>query len=141
MTEADASEDQTEQKDDEIRDATNGDYLVTRDERGNIEPVEVFVDSKRHLVRPLTYREASEIYGDGEGTEELGDEEAIELLKDKFVMPDLSNLQGPDDLKPSSVINMLNVIHKASQINADIQREDGLSKVDFSGEKKTDSEN
>jgi hypothetical protein len=132
----------TEQTDDaEVREATPGDYLVTREEDGSIKPVEVFHESKRHFVRPLTYAEASDIYGDGQGAEELSDEDAIDLLKDKFEVPDLSNLQRADDLKPSSVVKLLTVIHKASEINADVERENGLNKVEFSGEKKTGSAN
>lgn len=129
----------TQPEDDtDVRDATPGDYLVTRDEDDSIKPVEVIHESKRHLVKPFTYGEASRYYGDGEGVQDMDDEQALEIIKDKFVEPDLSALQSPDDLKPASVVKLLTVIHKASEINADIQREDGLNRVDFAeDEKKT----
>lgn len=122
--------------DNDVRDATPGDYLVTRDEEDNIQPVEVIHESKRHLVKPFTYGEASRYYGDGEGVQDMEDGEALKIIREKFVDPDLSALNSPDDLKPSSVIKLLSVIHKASEINADIQREDGLNRVDFADDEK-----
>ena len=126
----------SEVEDAELREATPGDYLVTRDEDDNIKPVEVIYEDKRHLVKPFTYGEASELYGDGEGTKDLEDEKALELLREKFVVPDLSNLHSADDLKPVSIVKLIEVIHRASEINADIQREDGLNRVDFADDEK-----
>jgi hypothetical protein len=134
----DQANDNGQVEDAEIREATPGDYLVTRDEDDNIQPVEVIHQSKRHVVKPFTYGEASRYYGDGEGVQDMDDEQALEIIKEKFVTPDLSALNSADDLKPSSVVKLLSVIHKASEINADIQREDGLNRVDFAeDEKKT----
>lgn len=122
----------------EVRDATPGDYLVSRSEDGELEPLTVEVKGKRHVCKPFTYREASEYYGNGEGVQELNDDKAVEILKEKFVVPDLSGMDGPEDMKPSAVIELLSVLHEASQINVDIEDGDGYKRVDFAeDEKKT----
>lgn len=125
-----------DQEEAEVREATAEDYLVTRDENGDLEPVEIIYEGRKHLVKPFTYGEATRHYGDAEGVEDIDDEKALEIIRNKFVVPDLSGMESEDDLKPSAVVRLLSVIHLASEINADVEREDGMSKVEFADDEK-----
>lgn len=135
---ADQENDNGEVEDAEIREATPGDYLVTRNEDGELKPMPFVRDGVRHVLKPFTYREATEYYGDGQGVTELDDDDVIDLLKEKFIVPDLSGIESTDDMKPSAPIRLLGILHEASEINVDIEDGDGYKRVDFAeDEKKT----
>lgn len=97
--------------------ARESDFTIERDpDTGEVLPVwqEVPGTGRYVLVKPMPPEEAQRRLPGSQKVDEMADEKALALIREKFIEPDLSGIRSVDDLKAYSVDGLLTTIMNAS---------------------------